>query len=70
METQNNGNTSFPGELPPSRGSSNPSPGGHLSTPPARRVGRWLPSFSWEYRGLPRGAGVAPPCVRGESGGA
>ena len=57
------------GDPPPSQESSKPSPGGHLSTPPARRVGRRRPFFTQGHQGLLREEGVAPPRGRGGSGG-
>ena len=57
--------TSLPTDPPPPRGASDPSPGGRLSRPPARRVGRRRLFCCPRPRGLLCGAGVARPCVCG-----
>ena len=57
----------FFNDSPPSRGASDPSPGGRLSTPPARRVGHWRSFFRRGHGGLLCGAGVAPPRGRGRA---
>lgn len=44
---------------PPSRGSNNSSPGGHVSTSPARRVWRGHLFFRREHRRLPCGRSVS-----------
>ena len=56
-------NPSFPaGRRLPGERATHPSPGGHLSTPPARRVGHWRLFFRRDHRGLMCGAGVARGC--------
>ena len=45
-----------------------PSPGGLLSTPPARQVGSWRPIFRQRHLVLPCGAGVAGSRSRGGQG--
>ena len=63
-------NTSVRVEPPYSRGGSDPSPGGCLSTAAALRVDHQRQLFRRGYRGLMCGAGVARSWCRGESGGA
>ena len=55
----NCGNPSLPRDPLFSRGLSRPSPGGHLSTPPARRVGLRCPFFHRRRQGLLCGTAVA-----------
>ena len=57
-------------DYPPPRRASDPSPGGRLSTPPARRVGHRRPFFRRGLRGLLCGAGVELPRGRGRPSGA
>ena len=66
----NVGNLSLRADPLLSRGPSKSSPGGLLSTPPARRVRRWGPFFRRLHLVLPCGAGVAQPRGPEGSGGA
>ena len=63
-------NPSVGADPPLSREESDLSPGGRVSTPPARRVEHWQQFFRRGHRGLMCGAGVARSWCRGESGGA
>ena len=63
-------NPSVGADPPRSRGGSDPSPGGRLSTHPARGVGHRRQFFRRGHRGLMCGAGVAQTWCRGGSGGA
>ena len=62
-------NPSVGADPPRSRGGSDPSPGGCLSTSPAHRVGHRHQFFQRGHRGLMCGVGVARPWCRGGSGG-